>query len=151
MVRTNAKAWILLAAVLTTLAGCERAGVVPVKGTVHYEGQPLPKASVTFLTQDSSGRDAHGFTDENGVFQLTTFEPNDGALPGKYKVIVQVAPEVDTSVIATTPTEAQSAAPVKPKAGGIVIPPQYSQPDQTTLVQEIPATGEIVFDLKRGP
>jgi hypothetical protein len=127
---------------------------VPVKGTVRYEGQPLAKASVTFLSQDAGGRDAHGSTDASGVFRLSTFDTNDGALSGSYKVIVQLPQEMDTSVTAATADEARQAmstGQVKRKAPAVVIPPRYSQPDQTILVQQVPASGDVVFDLTKNP
>lgn len=152
MARTGSRTWPLLSGLMLLMPGCgENAGAVAVKGTVLYEGQPLPKASVTFLAQDPEGRDARGSTDANGVFRLSTVDANDGALPGKYKVTVQVPQEFDSPVPAATPQEAQEAMTgLKPKAS-IVIPPQYSQSDQTILVQEVPATGEVIFDLKKNP
>ncbi|TWU20680.1 hypothetical protein Pla52o_45670 [Novipirellula galeiformis] len=62
-------------------------GVVPTKGTVNYQGQPVAGATVTFAP-DGSGRASSGFTDENGHFEMTTLQPNDGAMPGKYKVLI---------------------------------------------------------------
>jgi hypothetical protein len=44
-------------------------------------------ASVAFLAPGAS-RHAVGTTDEAGKFQLTTFEPNDGAIPGTHVVTV---------------------------------------------------------------
>ena len=136
---------------LIGLAGCSSGSLVPVQGTVKLDSRPLPGATILFIAQDTGGRDARGFTDGVGVFQLTTFKSNDGAMPGKYKVIVQPPAETVEGAAATTPEAAQKAATsgeTKPQRPAVTIPSRYSQPDQTTLVQEIPAKGEILFDLK---
>jgi hypothetical protein len=59
-----------------------------VRGTVTYRGKPLAGASVTFMAQGAP-RAAVGKTDEAGNFQLTTFEPGDGAVPGTHSVTVK--------------------------------------------------------------
>src|SRR5215475_1416200 len=59
-----------------------------VSGNVTYKGSPLSKGSITFEPSNPpmpQGRIASG-TIENGSYRLTTSEPNDGALPGDYKV-----------------------------------------------------------------
>jgi len=140
-----------LALLILAGAGCSGSGAVPVKGTVRLDGKELPGATVTFLSQESGGRDASGATDANGVFRLTTFEANDGALRGKYKVIVQPPAPLTTGGKAMTPEEAQRAAAegaITPKAPTVVIAPRFSQPDQTTLEQIVPPNGAIVFDLQ---
>ncbi|MFG0261162.1 MAG: carboxypeptidase-like regulatory domain-containing protein [Novipirellula sp. JB048] len=62
-------------------------GVVPTSGTVKHQGQPVAGATVTFAP-DGSGRACSGMTDENGRFEVTTLQPNDGAMPGKYKILI---------------------------------------------------------------
>ena len=81
---------------LIALAGCGREATTnPVHGTVTLDGRPLARATVQFLAQDPGGRDALGTTDANGLFRLSTFKPRDGALAGKYKVVVRSVPEAD--------------------------------------------------------
>jgi len=61
-----------------------------VSGTVKYKGQPVPKGSIVFEPSNPpmpQGRVAQGSI-ENGSYSLTTSTPNDGALPGEYKVII---------------------------------------------------------------
>jgi hypothetical protein len=136
---------------LLVAGGCGGKGPVPVQGTVKLDGKPLAGASVQFIARDEGGRDATGTTDANGVFRLSTFRAGDGALPGKYKVVVQLPAPTQGGAPAATQSEAQQgqvAGQQEAKAPPIVIPPCYSQPDQTTLEQTIPASGEVVFDLK---
>lgn len=85
---------ILVAIVLFALAGCkDGSGTVPVAGVVRLDGQPLKEASIQFVPQ-GSGRDATATTDANGRFVMSTIEPRDGAMPGKYKVVITPATPV---------------------------------------------------------
>jgi hypothetical protein len=71
--------------------GCaqsDRPSTFPVRGKVVYRGKPVADAWVSFLAPGAP-RPAVGTTDENGNFQLTTFEPNDGAILGTHVVTVR--------------------------------------------------------------
>lgn len=147
----NRMRWICFACMFLTGAGCFTSGAVPTKGTVKLDGKTLAGATVTFLSQESGGRDATGFTDASGVFRLTTYKSNDGALPGKYKVIVQPPTPLTAGGRAQTPGEAQRAATEgksTSKEPAIVIAPRFSEPGQAVLEQTVPAKGEIVLDLQ---
>ena len=78
---------------LAFIVGCgggpktPREPVFPVHGTVKYNGEPVVGADVTF-TSETSKRSAFGRTDEKGVYHLTTFSGNDGAVEGKQSVII---------------------------------------------------------------
>lgn len=130
-------------------AGCGRGGPVPVKGVVTLDGRPFASAAVQFLAQDPGGRDALGSTDASGVFRLSTFHPGDGALPGKYKVVVQPPSGAVSGPPAATPTAAQTGSGGRrPTGTSPTVPARYSQPDQTVLVQEVPAKGDVVLALE---
>jgi hypothetical protein len=84
---------------LMLCAGCgsnpEAYDVVPVTGVVTCQGRPVANAIVNFTPQaDPSrpqgrpGRVALGRTDEQGHFRLTTYQNDDGAIPGKHVVTV---------------------------------------------------------------
>lgn len=129
-------------------SGCGKSNPVSVRGKVMLDGKPLPYATVIFIAQDEGGRDATASADANGVFQLTTFKPGDGALPGKYKVVVQPVATVTGGPVAATPEEAQQGGGKGAVATTPKIAPRFTQPDQTVLEQVIPANGEIVLDVK---
>lgn len=75
--------WGLL---LLVAGGCGSGNTtIPVEGVVTLDGQPLEGAAVNFVP-DPKGRPAHGETDAAGKFQLSTFAPGDGAIPGVHKV-----------------------------------------------------------------
>ncbi len=65
--------------------------MLAVTGVVSYEGKPIDEAKVVFHPVDTSTAPDHrplGITDEQGRFRLTTFDANDGAPMGTYKVTV---------------------------------------------------------------
>jgi hypothetical protein len=81
---------IFVLALAAVEVGCSGRKTVKVEGKVTLDGQPLAGAAVTFIPLDMELlRPAHGVTGSDGYFRLTTFKPNDGAMPGEYKIIVK--------------------------------------------------------------
>jgi hypothetical protein len=115
--------------------------VVPVSGTVTYQGRPLEGYQVTFMPVDGR-RPATGITDAEGRFSLGTNALGDGAPPGQSKVaFVWVPPrtgEPGQEAIVDSPEKMP-----KPK---IRIPDKYTDPERSGMVQEVPARG--ISDLK---
>jgi len=106
--------------------GTSQLGLVPVQGTVTLDGAPVSDASVTFFPEN--GPSAHGSTDENGRFSLTTNQLNDGTLPGHHHVVIskfEIKNEGDPY-----------APPV------YLIPERFSSPATSGLEQTIPSTGK---------
>jgi hypothetical protein len=132
-------------------AGCG-SRAVSVKGVVTLDDKPLANASVLFISQEPGGCDATGFTDANGVFELTTLRQG-GVLPGLYKVTIHRSEPVEAPAGAALPADVQraKAKPSPSRARPVVILPIYSQPDQTVLSQRVPPDGEVRFDLKSKP
>ena len=135
-----------LAGVCLTLVvvGCGGSKPVAVKGIVTLDDKPLARASVLFIAQDPGGRDATGFTDADGAFQLTTFRPKDGAMPGSYKITVHYSEAVAVPA-GSSPADVQKATG---NAASVVIPARYSQPDQTILKHKVPEDGEVKLELR---
>ena len=78
------------AALAVGSAGCGsgQLGTAPVSGKVSFNGAPVPGGTITFYPAGEGGdsRPASGAVNPDGTFSLTTYEPGDGAVPGKYKV-----------------------------------------------------------------
>ena len=71
------------------VSGCGKGKTVKVSGVVTLDGQAVDGAMVKFVPLDEAkGMGAFGRTGSDGTFRLTTRNPNDGALPGEYKVLV---------------------------------------------------------------
>jgi len=116
--------FIALSLLLLIVPGCggqDRPKTVSVKGTVLYKGVALTDANVEFVPE--SGRPASGTTDANGEFTLTTFENNDGVIPGQHMITVQKLQKNES----TDPYAEQKS----------LIPTKYSQLRTTPLTQTV--------------
>ncbi|MDA0833477.1 MAG: hypothetical protein O2955_02085 [Planctomycetota bacterium] len=83
----------LLAILLgSCLAGCgpgtDKPATVAVGGVVTLDGQPVKNARVRFIPDADKGRAAAGTTGDDGSFSLSTFDTDDGIVPGNYSVDV---------------------------------------------------------------
>jgi hypothetical protein len=109
--------WLVLALALVLsgalAGGCGGGPGKPIKvsGKVKWaDGNPVVGATVSFMPTREGGREANGFTGEDGSFDLTTFNSGDGALPGDYKVLVTrpkttEAPQFGEVAAESNPTE----------------------------------------------
>lgn len=116
---------------------CTRDGgpqTYPVRGTVTYRGQPVTSGLV-LLSPQEQGHAATGELAADGTFRLTTFRRHDGAVPGKYRVAIQVFPRDGAGL-----PGAEFGGKRPP------IPQKYFNPESSGLLVEIKA-GENVLDL----
>jgi hypothetical protein len=125
------------AVVLLTLAGCGTNHPYPVRGQLLYEdGQPIKELdgfTVSFSSQELA-KGARGNLDAEGRFQLTTQRPDDGAFPGKYKVIV-TQPHINVERRETHPP---------------VVDLEYEDPAKTPLEATVESKdNDFTFKLKR--
>ncbi len=135
-----------------------RAELASAAGVVTHNGEPVADATLEFRSAaDVPNSLAAGRTDADGKFTPTTDRPNDGALPGAYKVVVKK--EVQTIDGLTLdewqkeqgydgvgdPPEYDKDAPVTEQ----MLPVPYSNAETTPLTIEIPAKGnkKIVVEL----
>ena len=86
----------MAAAMIGLLAGCgggDRVEVYPATGTVTYRGQAADGAEVTLYWAGDAVPDRRfpipsGIVGGDGRYELTSFEPADGAPPGDYRATV---------------------------------------------------------------
>src|SRR5215212_2366677 len=116
-------------AVLCFAAGCDsRPTRVKVSGTVLIDGEPLKHGFLDFVPEN--GRKASGTVDSNGHFELTCFEPGDGALIGTHQI----------QITATDPINDTTTKWLAPK--------KYADRRTSGLVQEIKdPTDSLVINL----
>lgn len=145
--------WLSIACLL--LAGCGGAAKpkVPVykaSGKVLFNGQPVVGADVTFICAEAN-KSAFGRTNEEGIFKLTTYSANDGAVEGQHKVaIVQIPPSEAPKELAPTDSDAyvppeqdQSTAPVKVES---VLPLKFGDANTSGLTAEVKKDGDNEFE-----
>ena len=125
-------------ALLAVLAnsGCgrsDRPTTHPVHGTVTLDGEPVKFGAVRFISE--GGRPAMGKIQSDGSYRLGTFEDDDGALPGSYRVSVMVREK------GTEETAIQPAFP-----GPSLIPEGYEDPNTSGLAFEV-VEGDNTFDV----
>jgi hypothetical protein len=100
--------------------------VYPVTGTVTLNGKPLAGAAIAWHPVGSQTAPASGTTGNDGTFNLTTYQKNDGAAPGKYKVTISF-----------------------PKDGKEMLP-NFSDPAKTPLIAEVVKGDRNIFGFKIG-
>jgi len=126
-----------------TALGCDSGlRTVPVEGSVMWNGQPVRKAELTFVRQDAEGPAAIATTDADGRFKLATGE-REGAVPGKYKVIVQKSSVADLNLPDPLPDHMGLTEYLQ--TNNIVayplLPARYATLMQTPLEQEVADDG----------
>jgi hypothetical protein len=145
------------------LIGCGSGGdfadTVPVSGTINLGGAPLAGAKVTFVVKGTEGRSASGLTDDSGKFKLTTFDTDDGAIPGDYVVTVSIPkadPESDAIDISDGDGdfgEAYEAGMENASEGGKTedvyarVPSKYGQPATSGLDRTVGKSGKNEFTI----
>ena len=146
----------LFLSLLTTaaiLSGCggspdrwksSRPAVVTARGAVTYNAQPLTGAIVVMQPSRPDGIAASALTDQEGKFELKSFPPEPGAVPGSYTVTIVKMDDAGSDPAAT---EDAKGRPIMQKS---LIPARYSNPTQSGLKVEIPQAGisSIQLDLK---
>jgi hypothetical protein len=122
-----------------------------VTGRVTYKGSPVTKGVITFepvKPPQPDGRYASGFI-ENGSYSLTTSVPNDGALPGDYRVVI-ASNDLDTAALTKgTMLHQGDATHVKAlKDSKSLVPLKYGRADSSGLKATVESRSNTLnFDL----
>jgi hypothetical protein len=116
---------------------------VPASGVVRLDGEAVDGATVVFVTE-RGGKfyNAVGRSDSSGHFQLKTFRPKDGAVPGTHRVQIEKLTFSDPP--ADLPPEA-GYTPVETSH----LPKRYRSTKTSGLTAEVTEAGpnEFVFEL----
>jgi hypothetical protein len=149
---------LLLGALAVTAGGCRRGStgsLAPVEGTVSKAGRPLRGIEVVFLPDTGSvGPRASGTTDEAGHYRLRTDHGDDGAVAGKYRVVlhdVEAATKQMRSRSFSQPKgEMVESLEKLLKTGAAAprVPPRFGSFNETPLRAEVgPEPQPLNFDL----
>jgi hypothetical protein len=82
-----ALASVVLALTVSGCGGDGRLPTAPVSGTVTFESAPVPTGSLLFVPE-GGGPSAQGNLDAEGHYTLGTYTTNDGAILGRFKVLI---------------------------------------------------------------
>jgi hypothetical protein len=148
-----------------TIFGCGGdPAVVPVTGTVTFQGKPLAGADVAFLPVEGGRRPiAVAVTDTEGKFALRTNfgeVSRDGAVQGEHRVTISkfvppggMSEDAYAALIKKDETT-RASGPYNPEATLApriqILPPDFSDGTKTKLKATVGASGPqvIPFDLK---
>ena len=128
----------------------------PVSGTVKYNGSPLEKGEISFVTEDMSKNFGATGTITNGSYTLSMGGDGDGAQAGKYKVTVIAKEDYLEKAEADFKKETGSTSPKvlgnfvakAAAAAKSLIPAGYGDARTTTLNAEVEAKSNTFnFDL----
>lgn len=158
--------WLTLPAAVVVLGCGDGSGLPPryrVSGTVTHNGELLKRGAINFTPSGGNGRAAGG-TIVDGHYSLTTQDPDDGALPGDYKVSV-IARESDPSKVEVqgvkkgiprnlSEAEKKALAAAYPQliagkaaiAAKNLIPAKYSSPETSGLTFEVKEQSNTTAD-----
>ena len=145
--RTN---WLLAALALWMTAGCgggvdQTADLVPVRGKVRLDGQPVAGAYLVFRPEGATkGGGGSGVTDENGLYELRSPDGRMGAPVGNYRVVV-------SNQVTRMMGEYPPAPATSPQAR-LALPAEHGDMQRTRLRATVPDGGGTVdFDLTSQP
>ena len=130
---------------LPIVAGCEAEGpeLADVEGVVTLDGEPVPNATVTFISRRPDGSTSSGQTDAEGHYTLMYTFKKEGAMLGEHDVRVE-----------TQQFSPQEKAELR--AAGETVVDAVKIPAKYTKVGELEATveaggNEINFELTSQP
>src|SRR5277367_6154602 len=83
----------------------------PVSGTVKYNGSPLEKGEISFVTEDMSKNFGATGIITNGSYTLSMGGEGDGAQAGKYKVTISAKEDFSEKAQADFKKETGSTSP----------------------------------------
>jgi len=127
-------------------------------GVVEYQGQPVSRATVTFVGRDEAqGKEfaAVGLTDDRGRFSVKTFRLGDGAVAGSHRVKIEKQSLGGGQSVPEEPPknrqdyEAQRATEPRRVKIESLLPARYGSFETSGLMVEVTAKGpnEFVFTL----
>jgi hypothetical protein len=145
MTRRYFAVWFPLLVALGCGGGPAGPPLVPVEGTVTFEGQPLANANVQLIPQgQNQGQTGFAKTDASGKFTIGTADgKTKGGSAGDYKVVISKHVKPDGSDYVAKPDEDPMLANYKE-----LLPAVYSNPEQTKLTTNVPAEGKKDLSFK---
>lgn len=153
MMKKYCRFFVLLIFSMLISVGCDKTprlkGLVNASGTIVHNDQPVEGALIMFMPAPGSpaqNRAASATTDQNGKFSLMTMYPDDGAFPGKYRVIVSKTQASGGEAIKVSEGE-----PPKFKDDRTTVdylPRKYKDPESSGIEITIPDKGDKSIEIR---
>jgi hypothetical protein len=140
---------VAVAVLCIVMASCAATAPQPaVEGVITLDGQPLANANIQLIPQgENMGQTGFAKTDAAGKFTIGSADGEQkGATAGEYKVVISKHVKPDGTDYIPKPDEDPMIASYKE-----LLPPVYSNSEQTKLKTTIPAEGkkDLVFKLTK--
>lgn len=126
----------------------KRAKTVPAKGGIRYKGKPLDGAIIVLAPTTADGTAASVMSDKDGKFELLSYPPDPGAVPGTYAVsVVKLAPAAAVPYSESSHDAPMPKTPAKPS---VLVPEKFGNPGTSGLSLVIPEDGSesLFIDIK---
>ena len=142
---------VVLVLCALTVFGCgpKRPETASVSGRVTYQGKPVAEGRIVFHPEDGR-RPAMAAINSDGSYRLTTFESEDGALPGKHRVTIKAVRVVGGAPVDELSKQSGEYVPNNAPLPTLewLVPEKYSNLNTTTLTAEVKSGGNVInFDL----
>lgn len=139
--------FVLLCFLTFCITGCGPSYIKTdeVSGTITYNGDPLPNATVTFHPQSKDGLSGYANTDEKGAYKIQALggAADAGTVPGEYTVTVFAQKKVPSGK-----TEFSESSGKEEEIMNVttVTPAKYNKPDSSGLKATVVKGKKNVFD-----
>jgi hypothetical protein len=128
--------YFTLVVISAAVIGCggdpDAVKAVPAAGTITFNGKPIESGTIGFIP--GVGRPASGKI-KDGHFTMTTYSENDGAIPGKHRVVVRSTKQIPS------PTGGDPTITY-------LVPARFSIPGDSFVDVEVPPGGSTNLDIK---
>lgn len=127
--------------IVCAISGCGESGRVetfPASGSLSIDGQPFGPAQLSLTPLDGSVPPASAKVSADGKFVLSTYEPNDGAAVGEFKVSLLMDPMAEPF---------RDIPPLKPASATVSQPPEGQE---FVLNLELESSGKLSGSVPAG-
>lgn len=153
----------VVAVILVSLLGCSPSsrldGLVPMRGVVVLDDQPIENAKILFAPkpgQDASLRAASAISGQGGTFSMMTLNPGDGVFPGAYWVAVEKMEITDLRTpeqkardeSADVDANSKRLPPSPEPLVKAIVPTKYNEVQTSGLEKVVDSRGDKKFEIR---
>lgn len=103
-----------------------------------FEGQPVADAVVVLAPRDPGGAAASGTSQSDGLVRFSTFESQDGVVPGRYSVsVMKTVVEEPEGLDSNDPNYDPRRAERQVSKSRDLLPVRYKTPAESGLTVEV--------------